>query len=140
MAYISTQKAAEIRSKLKEEFPEIKFSVALSSGKHALNVSIMKAPYEFRPVEFESKPCVDINQYWLDSPQFAYRNVDILERIISICNEGNWDRSDAMVDYFDVGWYLHLSVGQWNKPFELVAPKKTRKANNKQQTESSYTL
>jgi len=23
-----------------------------------------------------------------------------------------------MTDYFDVGWYFHLSVGNWDKPFK----------------------
>lgn len=124
MAYISTEKAAQIRKRLKEEFPEIKFSVALGSGKYSLNVTILKSPYEFRPIDSEHLGYVDVNQYWVDSERFGYRNVDILKRIIAICNDGNWDRSDVMTDYFEVGWYLHLYIGQWNKPFELVAPTK----------------
>lgn len=124
MAYISTEKAAQIRKRLKEEFPEIKFSVALGSGKYSLYVSILKSPYEFRPVDDEHREYVDVNQYWIDSERFGYRNVDILKRIIAICNDGNWDRSDVMTDYFDVGWYLNLYIGRWDKPFELVAPTK----------------
>jgi hypothetical protein len=29
---------------------------------------------------------------------------------------GNHDNSDAMSDYFDVGWYLSLQIGRWDKP------------------------
>jgi hypothetical protein len=32
----------------------------------------------------------------------------------------NHDNSDIMTDYFDVGWYLHINVGGWNKPYTVV--------------------
>ena len=35
-------------------------------------------------------------------------------------NIGNWDKSDRMVDYFDVGWYTEINVGKWDKPYEYV--------------------
>ena len=33
----------------------------------------------------------------------------------------NHDNSDAMTDYFDVGWYIDINVGDWNKPYKVVA-------------------
>jgi hypothetical protein len=136
MAYISTQKTAEIRSKLKAEFPEIKFSVSKSTGGHSLRVSIMEAPYHFLSTEVVpqlssdpyTKYCGDINHYQLDYKTSWYDNIDILRRIVAICMEGNWDRSDVMTDYFDVGWYLDLSIGKWDKMF-VYNPKRISKAN-----------
>ena len=29
-------------------------------------------------------------------------------------------RSDIMTDYFDVGYYAYLSVGEFSKPVEVV--------------------
>jgi len=31
----------------------------------------------------------------------------------------NHDNSDIMTDYFDVGWYLDINVGKWDKPYIL---------------------
>lgn len=31
----------------------------------------------------------------------------------------NHDNSDIMTDYFDVGWYLNIHVGKWNKPYTV---------------------
>ena len=31
----------------------------------------------------------------------------------------NHNNSDIMTDYFDVGWYIDINVGQWNKPYVL---------------------
>ena len=30
---------------------------------------------------------------------------------------GNHDNSDAMTDYFDVGWYANINLGKWDKPY-----------------------
>lgn len=120
MAYMSTAKAAEIRKKLKEEFPEIKFSVKKSSGSYGINVSIMRAPYEFRPAGKENEGSMTINHYWLE--HHGWNHLPILSRIIEICNEGNHNNSNAMIDYFDVGWYCSFEIGNWNKDFEFVPP------------------
>jgi hypothetical protein len=26
-----------------------------------------------------------------------------------------------MTDYFDVGWYIDINVGKWNKPYQFEA-------------------
>ena len=44
---------------------------------------------------------------------------DALNELARAMNAGNHDRSDIMTDYFDVGWYVDLSVGEWNKPYVL---------------------
>jgi hypothetical protein len=32
-------------------------------------------------------------------------------------NDGNWDKSDIQSDYFNVGWYVDVNIGKWNKPY-----------------------
>lgn len=32
----------------------------------------------------------------------------------------NHNNSDIMTDYFDVGWYIDVNVGKWNKPYKTV--------------------
>lgn len=117
MAFISTAKVAEIRANLKKEFPEIKFSV---KKRHhtSIDVTILKSPYDFRPDNMKDKTDMYVNNYWLD--QHGYNHIPILERIIAICNEGNYNNSDIMSDYFDVGWYFSLHIGSWRKPFEVT--------------------
>lgn len=118
MAYIATQKVAEIRAKLKKEFPEIKFSVRRASHS-SLSVSILKSPYDFRPDSLKNDSFMQVNTYWFGS--HGYKHVDKLTRIIDICNEGNHNNSRPEIDYFDVGWYFDLSIGKWDKPFELTS-------------------
>jgi hypothetical protein len=33
---------------------------------------------------------------------------------------GNHDRSDSQTDYFDVGWYIEIQFGQWDKPHRTL--------------------
>lgn len=118
MAYISTQKVAEIRSTLKKEFPNIKFSVVCRNHT-SVSVSILKAPYDFRPDSLKDEKYLSVNSHWFQN--HGYKHQQILKRIIDIANEGNYDNSDIMTDYFDVGWYFDLSIGKWDKPFELTS-------------------
>lgn len=58
------------------------------------------------------------NIYWLEHRHsgVAY---DCLRDLNTAMNVGNWDRSDVMTDYFDVGWYNEINIGKWNKPYVL---------------------
>lgn len=33
----------------------------------------------------------------------------------------NHNNNDYYTDYFDVGWYININVGKWNKPYVLEA-------------------
>ena len=47
---------------------------------------------------------------------------DFYEELIAAMNGAgsgfaNHDNSDIQTDYFDVGWYVDINVGKWDKPF-----------------------
>lgn len=42
---------------------------------------------------------------------------NFFKEVLSVMNEGNHDNSDIMTDYFDVGFYVHINIGKWNKPY-----------------------
>ena len=46
---------------------------------------------------------------------------ECLAELIDAMNEGNWDHSDIQSDYFNVGWYTDVNIGNWNKLYELTA-------------------
>lgn len=110
MAYINAEKVRSIRNELKAVFPEFKFSVR-NENHLAINVTIVKGP-----IRFSDNPDAQINNYHPDN----YENADILKIMLQIINRGNYDRSDAQSDYFDVGWYVHFNQGKWDKPYEVV--------------------
>lgn len=50
---------------------------------------------------------------------FDGKALKFLSEVIPAMNKGNHDNSDIMTDYFDVGWYIDVNIGRWNKPYAL---------------------
>lgn len=42
---------------------------------------------------------------------------NFVAEVMEVINAENHDNSDIMTDYFDVGFYFEMSVGEWNKPY-----------------------
>ena len=83
--YRYVKSAKEIITKLLKYFyPEIRFSIKINH--RTMTITVI------------SSPCAEYN---LD---------DLLYEIELIANGFNYDKSDAMVDYFDNGFYLHVEV------------------------------
>jgi hypothetical protein len=62
----------------------------------------------------------DVNPYWYQN-HFSGNSLAFLEEVFAAMNQGNHNRSDIQSDYFDVGWYVDVNVGSWNKPYILEA-------------------
>lgn len=65
------------------------------------------------------KKCIDVNPYHYQN-QFTGKAKTFLTEVIKALNNGNHDRSDIQSDYFDVGWYVDINIGKWNKPYEYT--------------------
>ena len=63
---------------------------------------------------------LSINHYYIQD-HFSGKVREFLLELYSAMNDGNWNKSDIQVDYFDVGWYVDIHVGTHNKPYELTA-------------------
>jgi len=61
---------------------------------------------------------LDVNVYWYKE-HFSGKALDFLSEVIPLMNNGNHDNSDIQTDYFDVGWYVDVNIGKWNKPYTV---------------------
>lgn len=61
-----------------------------------------------------------INPYWYNE-HYTGDCLAFLKQVMVVMNEGNHDNSDIQSDYFDVGWYVSVQVGQWDKPYVLTS-------------------
>lgn len=135
--------AAIVRADLKKNYPDCKFSVTKTTytGGASLTVSLMAAPFDpFAtpdPVKVPGKDLtwgiddamnrwnrtvmkkhMDVNHYYIkDSYYMSDKAKEVFTYVTKLINGYNYDDSDAMVDYFDTNFYIHLSVGKWDKPF-----------------------
>lgn len=137
MAYMSQDKKKDIVAKLKPilKGTGIKYSVGVRHHSTlVLNIksgpvdflqnyrdTIMKtAKYMTMPHMIElPKTYMDVNPYHYQD-QFTGSVLTLLKKIFAILNDGNWDKSDIQTDYFNVGWYVDVNVGKWDKPYMLT--------------------
>lgn len=63
---------------------------------------------------------LDVNPYWFQEHYSGVAKAFLFE-IFKAMNAGNHDNSDIQTDYFDVGWYVDVNIGTWNKPYILEA-------------------
>ena len=57
-----------------------------------------------------------INPYWFHEHYDGDAKAFLTE-VMEAMNNGNWDKSDIQSDYFNVGWYVDVNIGKWNKPY-----------------------
>lgn len=65
------------------------------------------------------KNYIDVNPYHFEK-HFSGVAKKFLQEVFNIMNNGNHDNSDIQSDYFDVGWYVDVNIGNWSKPYQLV--------------------
>lgn len=134
MAYITAEKVAEKRNKIKAAFPAKegwKFSVRREHYT-AISIKVLRGPValeifkkdedsDYRRPEngVEMIERAGTHPSWIDG-KFPEETAKILFKIWAIVNEDNYDNSDTMTDYFDVGFYANVDIGDWDKPYEVV--------------------
>ena len=128
MAYISAEDVKAVRKELKAAYPKYKFSVRKGAGSYSLDVTLVKGPRDLSDIT-DKDGYGQVNQYHLHQ---VGKHEIFFKRILEImktapiqgegfhANKGWYDNSDSMTDYFDTAYYLNLSIGSWNKPYEFV--------------------
>ena len=129
--------AKDIRKQLKKEFPKCKFSVRIerySMGQN-MTISLMTAPFEVFASDTDVNgyeregDYAQLNEYqlWREPEDYICNGTyltsnawDIMKRADEIQGKYNWDKSEHMTDYFNVNYYFHAQIGQWNKAFQVV--------------------
>lgn len=124
MAYMNQEKKQKIAAALKRVMPAgFKYSLSVRH-RSTIVCTINEAPFDlinaFRDVE-PGLTHMRVNHYHFRSQMDDQCVADVLEAILGALNTDNHDRSDLMTDYFDVGHYVDLQFGRWDRPFK-VAP------------------
>lgn len=130
MAYMNPARKSVIAAALKSIIPA-GWKYSLSVDNHSsIVLTIAAAPVdllgEIRRVsnsqpENSDSPIPEmthssINHHYL-ARQFEGETLALFRRIDAAMHDGNHNNSDIQTDYFDVGWYVDINIGRWNKPF-----------------------
>lgn len=139
MAYMNQGKKAKIAAALKAVMPK-SWKYSLGVHNHSTIVlTIASAPVDLiaeaqkvvksRLLDWQiaqgyadkAKPTeMSVNHYHLDGA-FTGELLAVFEKIVAALNLDNLNRSDLQTDYFDVGHYVSVHLGRWNKPFVVTA-------------------
>ena len=150
MAYMNQQKKLCIADALKKVVPkDWKYSLAVRHHS-TIVMTIRAAPVNFMQLEAEhlraelrcgrldGEPndiaarigalergeveCLTLDGYRMDKRFTGTEVAAIFANIVAALNIDNYDNSDPMTDYFDVGHYVTLQVGEYDKPFRYIPP------------------
>ena len=140
MAYMSQEKKAKLAPAIKAVLKKYGVKGSLAVSNHStLVLNVKSGPIDFVENYIQTdidKPygqkmatdqvnylrkqqALDVNVYWYKE-HFSGKALKFLEEIVPLMNVGNHDRSDAQVDYFDLGWYIDVNIGRWNKPYQVA--------------------
>lgn len=134
MAYMSQEKKAKIAPVVKSILKRYGMKGSLAVSNHSTLVLNIKSgsldfignfneTVEARPGAFRlggpAKDALQINNYWYQEHFNDKVILKFLDEVLAAMNNGNHDRSNAQIDYFDVGWYVDVNIGKWNKPYVL---------------------
>ena len=127
MAYMSQEKKKEINAKLKPVLKRWGMKGSLSVRHHSTLVLTLREgrldpKSEINAENWTREPgdYLDINVYHYQR-HYVGNTLRFLNEILPILNDGNWDKSDIMTDYFNVGWYVDVTFGRWDKPYKVAA-------------------
>lgn len=121
MAYMSQDKKKELAPAIRAICKKFGVQATLAVDNYStLVLNIRKGRLDF----FE-KPSphgdgyIQVNEHWLND-SYEGEVLDFLQEVKTAMNIGNHNNSDIMTDYFDVGWYVNINVGKWDKPYVLI--------------------
>ena len=133
MAYYSQEMKKAVQPEMKKLLKEYGLKGSLSVRDHRTVVLTIKSG----AIDFNKSSNADdynrqVNVYWIDE-HWTGKAKEFLTKAKALLNTGNYDNSDIMTDYFDVGWYVDINLGKWNQPYvyEPGASDRVKKASSK---------
>lgn len=137
MAYMNQERKAQIAKALKPVLAKYKVKGTLSVRNHSTIVLTVKSgaidfiansnrvcgsshyqvSHGFRP---NTSGYSDVNPYWFHEHYDGKAKAFLTEAFKALKVAGWYDRSDAMVDYFDTAYYTDINIGKWNKPYVVT--------------------
>ena len=126
MAYMNQERKAELATGIKSVLKEYGVKGTIGVRNHStLTVNIKSGAIDFdhfisRDAFSGSDGYIQVNPHWIDE---HYEGVakEFLSKLKDAMMVGNHDKSDVMTDYFNVGWYIDINIGNWNKPYKVAA-------------------
>jgi len=136
MAYMNQERKAKITKMLKPILAKYKVKGSLSVRNHSTIVLTLKSGAidfignsnrvcgnDFYQVQRGFKPTTSgydqVNPYWFQDHYDGDAKAFLTEAFKALKSADWYDESDAMIDYFNIAYYVDVNIGKWNTPYVL---------------------
>lgn len=132
MAYVSQEMKKELAPGIKAVLKKYGMKGSISINHHSsLVVTLQQGPLNFEGVDVRGNDIFytstdgrhhsSVNTYHIDK-FYSGVTADFLNELVTAMKaptgRGNWyDKTDSMIDYFDIAYYVNINVGKWNKGY-----------------------
>jgi hypothetical protein len=137
MAYMNQERKAKITKMLKPILAKYKVKGSLSVRNHSTIVLTLKSGAidfignsnrvcgnDFYQVQRGFKPTTSgydqVNPYWFQDHYDGKAKAFLTEAFKALKSADWYDESNAMIDYFNIAYYVDINIGKWDKPYELT--------------------
>ena len=133
--------AARVREYVKMQWSQYKFSIRTQyySGGSAIHLTLVSGPekaFKDGATRTYISTMRNVEGFEKDLTEIVFH---VMSDVCDFMQSYNYDDSDGMIDYFDTNFYSHVYVGDWNKPYQVVAAKKARVESSKEPEQKDNT-
>ena len=121
MAYFSQEQKRQIAPQIKKLLKKYGLKGNLGVENHStVRLTIKSGKLDFiKGADYNhGDGYLQVNHYYIKE-HFSAECAKPLSELNDILNTNNYNNSDIMTDYFDVGHYISLEIGRWDKPYIL---------------------
>lgn len=125
MAYMNQERKAKIVAAAKPILAKYGMKATFKCRQHSINCTLRAGAIDFFSdlvadfgvTQLREWGHYEINPHWYHD-RYTGKAKAFLDEFLPAMKAADWyDRSDAMVDYFDTAYYWSVYVGSWNKPY-----------------------
>ena len=134
MAYMNQERKQKIAQALKPILAKYKVKGSLSVRNHSTIVLTLKSGAidfignsnrvcgnDFYQVQRGFKPTTSgydqVNPYWFQDHYDGDAKAFLTEAFKALKSADWYDESDAMIDYFNIAYYVDVNIGKWDAPY-----------------------
>lgn len=128
MAYMNQERKAKIVAAAKPILAKYGMKATFKCRQHSIDCTLRSGSIdfigdlvaEFGVTQLRGWGHYEINPHWYHE-RYTGQAKAFLDEFLPAMRAADWyDRSDAMVDYFDTAYYWSVYVGSWTKPYEFT--------------------
>ena len=133
---MNQERKAKITKMLKPILAKYKVKGSLSVRNHSTIVLTLKSGAidfignsnrvcgnDFYQVQRGFKPSTSgydqVNPYWFQDHYDGDAKAFLTEAVKALKSADWYDESNAMIDYFNIAYYVDINIGKWDKPYQV---------------------